>query len=89
MTKKQMCNEINAAFGALDSRYAGLTLESSKTAFLRWFWSVNEPTMPCSICLETFTGSDVVELDCGHVLHRGCLIGLIRSRNSVPCAVHE
>ena len=37
--------------------------------------------MPCTICFETFTGTDVIELECGHVLHRHCLIKLIESRN--------
>lgn len=37
--------------------------------------------MPCSICLEKFTKTVVIELDCGHVLHEKCLKSLIKSRN--------
>ena len=37
--------------------------------------------MPCSICLEKFTKTIVIELECGHVLHEKCLKSLIKSRN--------
>jgi hypothetical protein len=37
--------------------------------------------MPCSICLQTFTKTNVIELECGHILHEECLQSLIQSRN--------
>ena len=46
--------------------------------------------MPCPIYLETFTCSNVVELDCAHILHKDCLFKLIKSRNrKCPMCRHK
>jgi hypothetical protein len=37
--------------------------------------------MPCAICFESLTATDVIELPCGHVFHILCIIKLVQSRN--------
>ncbi len=43
--------------------------------------------MPCTVCLDSLTCTEVFELDCGHVLHVECLVKLIyhRTRRCPQC----